>query len=273
MTMKCVSSGKGPTSRSRSLPIDWHTPGCLRADPAALKSGKRHLMFSDGPPGTGKTSLAELVAGHLHTSYKLVTGSADWSSQDVVGGYQPTGQGGIRFTKGVLLEHFDQPLIIDELNRCDIDRVLGPLFTVLSGQPTTLPYLLDPADDASERYVILPEGKAGRRRTRVRAHRQLAASRHDQQHRQGIALPDVLRLDAALRVDPDRHSASLVDFMRKFCVAERIVDALPDPAAPIPLAKIWTAVNAARPMGAAPFIDTIRYCRAIVSGLRLLRAS
>ena len=64
----------------------------------ALKSGKRHLMFY-GPPGTGKTSLAELVAGILHTTHKLVTGSADWSSQDVIGGYQPIGDGGINLLR------------------------------------------------------------------------------------------------------------------------------------------------------------------------------
>ena len=32
--------------------------------------------------------------------------------------------------------------------------------------------------------------------------------------------------------------------------------------APIPLADIWAAVNEVRPMGAAPFIDAIAYCRA-----------
>jgi 5-methylcytosine-specific restriction protein B len=125
----------------------------------ALLAGKRHLMFY-GPPGTGKTTLAQLVAGTLHASPKIITGSADWSSQDIIGGYQPTGGGEIRFVKGVLLEHFDKPLVVDELNRCDIDRVIGPLFTVLSGQPTTLPYQMEPGNPASHRYVILPAPKA-----------------------------------------------------------------------------------------------------------------
>ena len=54
---------------------------------AALKSGKRHLMFY-GPPGTGKTTLARWVASCLAGDrWTLITGSADWSSQDIVGGY------------------------------------------------------------------------------------------------------------------------------------------------------------------------------------------
>jgi 5-methylcytosine-specific restriction protein B len=229
----------------------------------ALKSGKRHLMFY-GPPGTGKTSLAELVAGHLHTSHKMVTGSADWSSQDVIGGYQPTGGGNIRFTKGVLLEHFDQPLIIDELNRCDIDRVLGPLFTVLSGQPTTLPYLIDPADDTSERFVILPTHKPG------------AAPHECSPTENWRLLATINSIDKASLYQLSyaltrRFAWILVDapadlhaFVREFCALKGYIVAGASLDAPIPLADIWASVNEVRPMGAAPFIDAISYCRAII---------
>ena len=230
---------------------------------AALKSGKRHLMFY-GPPGTGKTSLAELVAGALHTSHKMVTGSADWSSQDVIGGYQPTGGGGIRFTKGVLLEHFNQPLIIDELNRCDIDRVLGPLFTVLSGQPTTLPYLVDPANDKSERFVILPEYKldaADHECSPTQDWRLLATINSIDKaslYQMSYALT---RRFAWILVDAP---ADLRAFVCEFCAPLATAAGTIPTDAPIPLAAIWTAVNSVRPMGAAPFIDAIGYCRAIV---------
>lgn len=232
----------------------------------ALKSGKRHIMFY-GPPGTGKTSLAELTAGHLHASYKMVTGSADWSSQDVIGGYQPTGGGGIRFAKGVLLEHFDKPLIIDELNRCDIDRVLGPLFTVLSGQPTTLPYLRDPADDASERFVILPEHKAGAgaHEFSPTANWRLLATINS------IDKASLYQLSYALT---RRFAWILVDvpedldaFVRDFCALKGFGPKLGSPAdASSPMARIWSVVNEARPMGAAPFIDATFYCRAASDG-------
>lgn len=227
---------------------------------SALKSGKRHLMFY-GPPGTGKTSLAELVAAHLHTSYKMVTGSADWSSQDVIGGYQPVGGGNIRFSKGVLLEHFDKPLIIDELNRCDIDRVLGPLFTVLSGQPTTLPYLIEPGNDQSERFVILPKHKpdaADHEFAPTDNWRILATIN-------SIDKASLYQLSYALTrrfgwilVDAP---ADLPGFIREFCALQGYVSGDIAADAPVPLADIWAAVNEARPMGAAPFIDAIAYCR------------
>src|SRR5690606_4379281 len=107
---------------------------------AMLQSGKQHIMLY-GPPGTGKTSLARWIASSLPGGlWTLVTGSSDWSSQDIIGGYQPVGDGEVDFVPGILLRNFDRPLIIDELTRCGIDKVIGPLFTVLSGQQTTLPY-------------------------------------------------------------------------------------------------------------------------------------
>lgn len=135
-------------------------PAVYRQINAALKSGKQHLMLY-GPPGTGKTSLARWIAGSLPGGqWTLVTGSSDWSSQDIIGGYQPIGGGDVDFVPGILLRAFDQPLIIDELNRCDIDKVIGPLFTVLSGQQTTLPYRTDLSDKDSQPYTILPKPKA-----------------------------------------------------------------------------------------------------------------
>lgn len=228
---------------------------------AALKSGKRHLMFY-GPPGTGKTSIAELLAAHLHGEYRMVTGSADWSSQDVVGGYQPVGEGKIRFAKGVLLENFDRPLVIDELNRCDIDRVLGPLFTVLSGQPTTLPYRTDPADETSPRYSILPEQKPG------------AAPHEFCPTENWRLLATINSIDKASLYQLSyaltrRFGWILVDvpadlhrFIFDYCSAKGVVAGEPPDPLKAPLADIWASVNQARPMGAAPFIDAIRYCRA-----------
>jgi MoxR-like ATPase len=227
----------------------------------ALKSGKRHLMFY-GPPGTGKTSLAELVAGHLHNSHRMVTGSSDWSSQDIIGGYQPAGEGSIRFTKGILLEHFDKPLIIDELNRCDIDRVLGPLFTVLSGQPTTLPYLRNPADESSPRFVILPAAKPN-------------AAEHEFAPTQNWRLLATINsIDKASLYQMSyaltrRFAWILVDapedlnrFVHEFSALKGYWSDQPAEGAQSPVAAMWSAINDVRPMGAAPFIDVMAYCKA-----------
>lgn len=132
-------------------------PSVYRQINAAISSGKRHIMLY-GPPGTGKTNLAQHIARTLgNNDCTLVTASADWTSQDVIGGYQIVGDGSVGFIPGVLLKKFDQPLIIDEMNRCDIDKVIGPLFTVLSGQKTTLPYRVDAADKDSMQYEIFPD--------------------------------------------------------------------------------------------------------------------
>lgn len=228
-------------------------PGLLGVDAsvyrqinALLRSGKQHIMLY-GPPGTGKTTLARHIASSLPGGdWTLVTGSSDWSSQDIIGGYQPVGDGNVDFVAGVLLRNFARPLIIDELNRCDIDKVIGPLFTVLSGQQTTLPYRTDLADVDSQPYVILPQPKSG-------------AANHE------FAPGPAWRLIATIN---SIDKASL--YQMSYALSRRFgwvyVDApvdLPgfiaeyvartDPVAPAPaagmacpLAAVWAAINAAR---------------------------
>ncbi|MDM7855805.1 AAA family ATPase [Cellulomonas alba] len=113
---------------------------------AALRAGK-HLLLG-GPPGTGKTTLGEaLCRAVVSNNYDVTTATADWTTFDTIGGYLPDANG-LRFVPGVVLRSLRTNgwLVIDEVNRADIDKAFGPLFTVLSGgegsggRTSVLPY-------------------------------------------------------------------------------------------------------------------------------------
>lgn len=239
-------------------------PSVYRQINAMLRSGKQHIMLY-GPPGTGKTSLARWIASSLPGGrWTLVTGSSDWSSQDIIGGYQPVGNGDVDFVPGILLRDFDRPFIIDELNRCDIDKVIGPLFTVLSGQQTTLPYRTDLADKDSPPYAILPKPKGN-------------AAEHE--FAPGVAWRLIATINSIDKASLYQMSYALsrrfgwvyvdapqdlVGFVREYLESNGMP--LGAAGAACPLADLWKAVNAARVIGPAPIIDAIHAIQEIAPG-------
>ncbi len=238
-------------------------PSVYRQINAAFASGKRHIMLY-GPPGTGKTTLARHIATVLTGGkWTLVTGSSDWSSQDIIGGYQPVGGGSVAFVPGVLLRSFDRPLIIDELNRCDIDKVIGLLFTVLSGQQTTLPYRLEIEDRDSLQYVILPESKpsAAAHEFAPGPHWRLVATINSIDRAALYQMSYALaRRFGWVYVDAPRGTT---DFIEAFLRREDPTWAGPAAGASCPIGVFWAAVNAVRAIGPAPVIDAIRAVQAI----------
>lgn len=234
---------------------------------ACLSSGKRHLMLY-GPPGTGKTTIAKWIATCLGADSVLVTGSADWSSQDIIGGYQPIENGNIGFVPGVLLKNFDKPLIIDELNRCDIDKVIGPLFTVLSGQQSTLPYRETLDDPESELYTILPQSKPNHESYEFAPTPQwrLIATMNTVDKGSLYQMSYALsRRFGWIFVDVPEDPKSFISEFK----AEKSEDSPDGNATRCALGDVWYAINKVRPLGAAPFIDVMNLIAEMGEGLSL----
>lgn len=112
----------------------------------------RGNIILQGPPGTGKTTLAAIICNVFNVKHDVITAVSDWTTYDTIGGLQPsvdeegneiiTGKNGrivesmIKCCNTILnKEKYDGEeqaswLVVDELNRSEIDKVFGDLFTV-----------------------------------------------------------------------------------------------------------------------------------------------
>ena len=125
----------------------------------ALKSGK-HIILT-GPPGTGKSKLAKEICDQFNVGYRMTTAISDWSTYETIGGYKMDKSGDLFFDEGIFLSCFkdkfsevkNEWLIIDEMNRADIDKAFGVFFSVLTGDNVKLSF----KDNQNNNIEILNE--------------------------------------------------------------------------------------------------------------------
>ena len=106
----------------------------------------RNIIFY-GPPGTGKTrkavEIAKWFCGEAVNRFSFETANAEWTAYDVVGGPTFSGKTRLKIKPGFLtlaakkcsdsLQTSDVPywLIIDEINRANLDLAFGKVFSLL----------------------------------------------------------------------------------------------------------------------------------------------
>ena len=137
-------------------------------------------IILQGPPGTGKTTLAKIICDVFGVSYTEATANSDWTTYDSIGGLQPSAndegheviEGKNGYVVSSILKCCDlivrnendngvlqgNRLILDELNRCEIDKVFGDLFTALGSDASETERIINLwyQKDENKKIVYIP---------------------------------------------------------------------------------------------------------------------
>jgi len=230
----------------------------------ALKNGKHIILI--GPPGTGKSKLAKVICEFYccEAKYCMSTATSDWSTFETIGGYRPKKSGELEFFPGIFLHCLQDEkrnpinnwLIIDEINRADIDKAFGSLFSALTGDDITLPFEISekrikiigkPNDNTEIRknHFIIPQD------WRIIA----TMNTFDKTSLYEMSFAFMRRF-AFISIDvPTNIDAELIERYVKIWELEAIDEICSD------LSELWTIINKKRKIGPAIIEDIYKYVK------------
>jgi len=141
-----INCGKGSIKDVEALSNKFFIYAQRREDFFKLlaNSAMMHNVLLVGPPGTGKTSMAisivEALTGKNSECYEIATANALWFRRNLVGG-ESLRKGEVSWSSGILIRAYNKAarvtngnyyVIIDEINRADVDKAFGEILTLMS---------------------------------------------------------------------------------------------------------------------------------------------
>ena len=141
-----IDCGKGNISDVMSLTNRFYVevPNVEEFFKMLGASLKIYNVLLVGPPGTGKTSLTisviDKLTGENTNCYEVTTANSLWFRRDLIGG-ESMEKGSIIWNSGLLIRAYNSAVkinngnyyvIIDEINRADVDKAFGEILTLMS---------------------------------------------------------------------------------------------------------------------------------------------